>query len=93
MASPFAEFNKKLAAARAPAAPAAPAAKKTTKFSFGGSKKAPAAAPAQPAKKGKDMRWGGRPDPTPELFVDEKAKKEGGNFMSQPWRLSKKRQN
>ena len=34
--------------------------------------KAPSAsaAKAAPKKAGKDMTWGGRPDPTPELYVD-----------------------
>lgn len=53
-------------------------------FNFGGKKSAPKtlgnaaaaskpAAKTAPAPKKNDMTWGGRPDPTPELYVDEKA--------------------
>lgn len=45
-------------------------------FNFGGKKAAPktlkpAAKAAPAASKKPDMTWGGRPDPTPELFIDE----------------------
>tara|TARA_A100001035_G_C27587228_1_gene410317 strand:+ start:264 stop:530 length:267 start_codon:yes stop_codon:yes gene_type:complete len=44
-----------------------------------------AAASATPKKK-KDMTWGGRPDPTPEAYVEDK-----GGFLGSGWRLSKKK--
>ena len=43
------------------------------------------AAPAAPKKK-KDMRWGGRPDPAPETYVDE-----SGGFFGSGWRVNKKK--
>jgi len=55
-------FSSKPAAAKS-AAPSKAAAKAPAKT---------AAAPA-PAKGKIDFTWGGRPDPTPEAFVDEKA--------------------
>ena len=47
---------------------------------------APAA--AAPKKFKKDMTWGGRPDPTPELFVDEAV--DAGNWLNAGWRYNKK---
>ena len=47
---------------------------------------APAA--AAPKKFKKDMTWGGRPDPTPELFVDETV--DAGNWLNAGWRYNKK---
>jgi hypothetical protein len=46
-------------------------------------KKSAAAAP--PAKK-KNMTWGGRPDPAPESYVEEKPP-----LFSKGWRLGKKK--
>ena len=57
--------------------PSAPAAAAST----------PAAAPAKKGAK-KDMRWGGRPDPTPELYVDES--KDAGDWLNAGWRYNKK---
>lgn len=69
--------------------------------SFGGSSgsKAPKSAPTAGSKKvssksaapeekrpKKDMRWGGRPDPSPESYVDEKA-----DFWKAGWRVGKKK--
>jgi hypothetical protein len=59
-----------------------------------------AAAPAAPAPKGKagaakvpvmskfkkDTTWGGRPDPTPEMIVDESS----GGWLSGGWRYGRK---
>lgn len=46
-------------------------------------KKAVTTSKAAPGKKGavapvkKDMKWGGRPDPTPEMYVEEPKPKKG----------------
>ena len=45
-------------------------------------KKATPAAKVAPGKKGaapvkKDMMWGGRPNPTPEMYVEEPKPKKG----------------
>ena len=37
---------------------------------------------------GRDMTWGGRPDPTPELFVEES--KDAGGWLKAGWRYNKK---
>jgi hypothetical protein len=56
----------------------APAAKAAVKGKAG--------AKAAPVKKGgKDMRWGGRPDPTPELAIQKEE-----SFFSADWRFNKK---
>ncbi len=50
-----------------------------------------AAAPTAPTstpKRKKDMTWGGRPDPTPELYVDET--KDAGNWLNAGWRYNKR---
>ena len=36
---------------------------------------------------GRDMTWGGRPDPTPELFVAES--KDAGGWLKAGWRYNK----
>jgi len=59
-----------------PAPAPTPSAKKSNK-------KAAAAAPV--ARKKKDMTWGGRPDPAPESYVEEKP-----GLFSKGWRLGKK---
>ena len=61
--------------------------------SRGGVSSAPAPTPAPAAKsaisnpfarKGKDMTWGGRPDPAPEAYVEE-----GSNWLGAKWRFGK----
>mmetsp|Transcript_22599 Transcript_22599/g.30955 ORF Transcript_22599/g.30955 Transcript_22599/m.30955 type:complete len:133 (+) Transcript_22599:196-594(+) len=53
------------------------------------SKATSAPAAKKPASKGKepkkDMTWGGRPDPAPEMYVDENA-----GFLGSKWRFGKK---
>ena len=61
-------------AAAAPAARASPA------------RASPAA--AAPKTKKKDMTWGGRPDPTPELYVDEGS--ASGGWLNAGWRYNRK---
>ena len=41
--------------------------------------------------KGRDMTWGGRPDPTPELYVDESKSGSiaGQGWLSAGWRYNK----
>ena len=41
--------------------------------------------------KGRDMTWGGRPDPTPELYVDENQSSAiaGQGWLSAGWRYNK----
>jgi hypothetical protein len=62
----------------------------TVKATAPATKKA-AAAPAKKgtaAKKGaeaKDMTWGGRPDPTPEAYVDD-----SNSWLNAPWRYNRK---
>ena len=66
----------------------APAAPVKSGFSFGGKPASqPAAAPKTASKKDSksNMTWGGRPDPTPELYVEEKP-----GFFSAGWRFGKK---
>lgn len=63
---------------KAPAAPKAAAS----------SAPAAAGAPKSPKRGKKDMTWGGRPDPTPELFIDDS--KDAGNWLSAGWRYNKK---
>lgn len=59
--------------------PSAPAASKAAP------KAAPKAGAAKVAgKPKKDMTWGGRPDPTPEIIV------VAGTGLNAPWRLNQK---
>lgn len=77
--------GKSAAAAPAPVKKAAPAAAKSAAKAA-----APAAAAAKKSvfgssKNTKDMTWGGRPDPTPEIVVDETP-----SFLSAAWRYGRK---
>jgi hypothetical protein len=63
-------------------------AKKSSPAPAASKGKAPAASKAAPkssGKQGKNMTWGGRPDPTPELNI---VKEE--SFLTADWRFGRK---
>ena len=75
--------------ASAPVAASTPApAKKSSPFSFSIPASKTTTPSKAPAKKGgkPDFTWGGRPDPTPEIYVEEKP-----GFFSAGWRFGKKK--
>jgi hypothetical protein len=53
---------------------------------FGGKKVKKSTETPKANPKKKDMTWGGRPDPTPETYIDEKE-----DFWSKAWRVGKKK--